>query len=100
MNHAALITRFREHLIERFKHSEVLVTYKESDSLKTTLFKPDKKGMPTLMVFFHLLRCAKNLPITGAVYSYRYQNRDIANLAAPTAFEIDVLDWKNWTAES
>ena len=60
--------------------------------MKTPLFKPDKKGMPTLMVFFHPLRCAKNLPITGAVYSYRYQNRDIANLAAPTAFEIDPVN--------
>ena len=92
MNSTTLITGIREDLGYGLQHTEILITDDEADTIKPTFPEPYEEGAPAVFIFFHALSSADNFSAAVFIDADSNENRNILNLTAPTAFEINSVN--------
>ena len=73
-----------------------LITDDQAYTSKPTLFQPYEERMPAFTILFHAFRSAKNLPAAILADANGNKNRNILDLAAPTAFQVNTIYVDIW----
>jgi len=64
----------------------------QPDTLQPAFLEVLEERAPTRLILLRPLADAENLPITALVHADRNQQRDVAHLSGPTAFEHDAVE--------
>ena len=91
MNCTALISGIWKDFRNGFQHAKVLITDNQAYTSKPTLFQPYKERTPTFTILFHAFRSAKNLPAAILADANGNENRNVLDLAAPAAFQVNTI---------
>lgn len=86
-----LIARIREHLWDRFQHTQVFIPNDETHAGKSPFFMPYKEREPAFLIFFYAFRRSDDLTAAIFIDTDGHKDRDILYLAAPAALEIDTV---------
>ena len=84
-----LIPCVREHLRDRFQHTQILIPGDETDAGKSPLLKPYKERAPVFPILFHSFRSTYDPTTAVFINTDGHKDRDILYLTAPAALEID-----------
>ena len=91
MNCTTLISGIRKDFWNRFKHAEVLVANDQSNTSKPAFLQPYEERTPAFTILFHSFRSARDFPVSILTDANGNKDRNILNLAAPTAFQVSPI---------
>ena len=81
----------REELLSRFHQAQTLVRYDQLDTLKAPVLETSEKTAPAGLILLTALSNTQNVPKPISAYANRHQDRYVANLSSPAAFEANAI---------
>ena len=91
INDTALISGIRKDFRNGFQHAEVLITDDQVYTSKPPFFQPYEDRTPAFTILFHAFRSAKDLPAAILADANGNENRNVLDLAAPAAFQVNTI---------
>ena len=96
MNCTALISGIRKDFRNGFQHAEVLITDDQAYTSKPSFFQPYEERTPAFTILFHAFRSAKDLLAAILADTNGNENRNVLDLAAPAAFQVNTIYVNIW----
>lgn len=91
MNRTVLISGIRKDFRKGFKHTEILIADDQTYTSKPAFFQPYEERTPAFTILFHPFRSSKDFPAAILTDANGNENRNILDLAAPTAFQVNTI---------
>ena len=96
MNGIALISGIRKDFRNDSQHAEVFITNDQAYTSKSPSFQPYEEKTPAFSIFFHVFCSAKDLPAAILADANGNGNRNVLDLAATAAFQVNTIYVNIW----